>query len=234
MVGTFNSSSRDRTVPILEFNEVSFAHPGSQNLFFKVNFSIAPGTFALVRGPSGSGKSTLLRLIARLEDPTSGQILFSGRPLADFDPPKLRRQAAYIQQTPTVIDASVRHNLLLPFSFKANQDLNPPDDKALRQRLDEFLLPDVDLSRQAKSLSVGQQQRLCLIRAMLLNPGLLLMDEPTSALDKDSRLAVEQITESMNLDKKITVIMVSHQDYRPRNLDPLLLEVKDGRIKRHN
>jgi ABC-type transport system involved in cytochrome c biogenesis ATPase subunit len=112
--------------------------------FYFENFlGITPGVFYHVTGPSGSGKSTLLRLIIRLEEPTQGCILFNGAPLTDTYPPYLRRAILYLPQTPVAMDGSVRDYLLLPFTFKANQDLQKPDDSHLMERLKAFLLDNI-------------------------------------------------------------------------------------------
>ncbi|MBW1865049.1 MAG: ATP-binding cassette domain-containing protein, partial [Deltaproteobacteria bacterium] len=149
---------------IIVFENVSFAYPGDKVLFQKLSMGITPGTFYHVKGPSGSGKSTLLRLIIRLEEPTQGHILFNGAPLTGTYPPHLRRAILYLPQTPVAMDGSVRDYLLLPFTFKANQDLQKPDDSHLMEQLKAFLLDDVHLNDHVQTLSVGQLQRLCFIR----------------------------------------------------------------------
>jgi putative ABC transport system ATP-binding protein len=80
----------------------------------------------------------------------------------------------------------------------------------------------------AAALSVGQKQRVCIIRSLLLRPELLLMDEPTSALDRESRHIVEQLTEELNREG-MTIILVSHSDYRPQ-VAHVCVTVKDGRM----
>jgi putative ABC transport system ATP-binding protein len=193
-----------------------------------LDLAVAPGAFVLVEGPSGSGKSTLLRLFARLETPASGQVRFRGRPLDQWDPPELRRRVVLLQQTPALVDGSVRENLLLPFSFRANADRTPPGDEELAGRLHDFLLSGVGLEDDALALSVGQRQRLALIRALLLRPEALLMDEPTSALDPESAQVVEQRAEALNLERGLTVVMVSHRGYGPQRVSPVRLRVAGG------
>jgi putative ABC transport system ATP-binding protein len=216
---------------IVAFSSVTFSYSPSQVLFKDLSYTFKCGTFYLVRGPSGVGKSTLLRLINRLEDPGSGEILFKGRPLQSYHPPVLRRSILYIQQTPTVVHGSVRDNLLLPFTFKSNKDLVNPGDERLRDYLDELLLRGVNLDDNALTLSVGQLQRLCLIRGLLLLPEILLLDEPTSALDDESRKVVETMAERQCLESNRAVIMVSHREYRPRAAQPVNLEIKNSRVE---
>jgi len=216
---------------ILAFENVSFAFPGRSKLFQNLSIEMTSGDFVVIQGPSGAGKTSLLRLINRLEEPSSGRILFKGRPLSSYHPPVLRRSLMYVQQTPTVLDGSVRKNLLLPFAFKNNQVLKPPDDRKLQGMLAEFLLSGVRLSDNARNLSVGQQQRLCFIRGLLLNPEVLLLDEPTSALDPESSRVVEMGTERMNLDYGLTVIMITHKPFQAGNIKPVLMKFANGRVK---
>ena len=215
--------------PILELCDAAFAYPGGRSVFQGAGFALSKGSLTLVKGPSGAGKSTLLRLLNRLEEPTRGAVLYQGRPLSEYSPPVLRRNISYLQQTPVLLDASVRDNLLLPFSFKANQDKPRPQDNTLRARMAEFLLDDVSLADNAATLSVGQKQRLCLIRALLLSPSVLLLDEPTAALDTESRAIVENAAETLCLEGA-TVVMAGHQEYVPRRVTPALLEVRDRTI----
>lgn len=210
---------------------LDFAWPDGTVCLSGVELSIRGGEFVLLKGPSGGGKSTLLRVLSRLERPDSGTFDYMGASVGAVAPERYRREVCLIQQTPTVVAGDVKTNLLLPFSFAANHDLAPPDDAALRQGLDSLLLSDVPLDRAAKSLSVGQRQRLCLLRAMLLSPRALLLDEPTSALDPESRRVVEDTAERLCKDEGVTVILVSHNDYEPRSVDFRIVNMRECRLR---
>lgn len=217
---------------IIVFENVHFSFNGKRPVFQGCSLSLEKGGFYLVRGPSGAGKSTFLRMINRLEAPESGRILFKGLPLDSQAPPLLRRTILYIQQTPTVIDSTVRDNILLPFTFKINQQLHRPDDEKIEGLMREFMLDDVGLSDNALNLSVGQKQRLCFIRGMVLSPEILLLDEPVSSLDKESAAIVEKAIEDRAA-AGLTIIMVSHHEYNPpRRLNPLIIEVPGFEIKK--
>jgi putative ABC transport system ATP-binding protein len=194
---------------LFEIQDLTYGYPGRAKVFRNATARIGNGEFLVLEGPSGAGKSTLLRLLCRLEEPDSGTILLRGEPLSAMDPVRLRRRVCYIQQTPTVVEGSVRANLLLPFGFKANSDLARPGDEALRARLLEFLLDEVELDQPASALSVGQKQRLCLIRALLLEPEAMLFDEPTSALDKQSAAVVMDAAKRLH-SAGVGVILVTH------------------------
>lgn len=131
-------------------------------------------------GPSGAGKSTLLRLLNRLADPEQGRVLFESRDVRELDPLELRRRAVLVQQLPAPIPGTVGDNV----SYGARL-LHRNVDLGLL--LEHVALPVSYHDRDAVRLSVGEQQRLMLARALALEPDALLLDEPTSALDERAR-----------------------------------------------
>ena len=199
---------------LLRFEQVCFAYPGGRGALREVSLSVRAGDFLLITGPSGAGKSTLLRLLARLEEPQSGAILFRNKSLDQYPPPLLRRKICLLPQSPLVVDGTIRDNLLLPFRFAANRDLAAPGEDVLRHWLERLELSGISLAENAHNLSLGQNQRLCLIRLLLLDPVIALLDEPASALDAESRNIVTAVTEERNR-SGTTVLYVSHSDYRP-------------------
>lgn len=194
------------------------------------NLDVPGGAFVLLTGPSGAGKSTLLRLFCRLEEPQAGAVLLRGHPVSELPPPLLRRRVAYLQQSPTVMPGTVRENLLLPFSFKSAAGAAPPDDAALSALLARLAAADIPLSQEAATLSVGQRQRLCLARALLTKPEILLLDEPVSALDAESARAVMDAAEGFCLDDGGTVLLVSHAEFTPARVSPLAYRLEQGRL----
>ncbi len=208
--------------PLLEIRNLSFAYEGSTALVFEVlNLAVQEGEFILVKGPSGSGKSTLLRLICRLNKPQGGSILFQGSDTTSIAPATLRSLVSYVAQIPQMIDATVEENLLLPFSFAVNAAKPRPGSEELREMLRKFYLADVTLEHSAMKLSIGQKQRLAIMRALLQEPLLLLLDEPTSALDQESASMVFSIMERLNTEERKTLITVTHIDYNPETVKPL-------------
>ena len=216
---------------MIVLSNVTFGYSGGHTLLRDVSYSFQRGGFYVVQGPSGAGKSTLLRLLNRLEEPVGGTITFRGRPLSSYDAPELRRSVLYLSQTPIAIDGSVQTNLMLPFTFQSNSTFERPDEETLRRRLEHFLLNEVDLNHQAQSLSVGQLQRLCLIRGLLLSPAVLLLDEPTSALDPASRRIVQSTTEQFCRQSNATVIVVAHEPIRPLEIEPVVLQLVNKELK---
>ncbi|MDD2605205.1 MAG: ABC transporter ATP-binding protein [Desulfobacteraceae bacterium] len=204
--------------PLLAFDAVSFTYPGrTAPVLEDLSFEVVAGRFVSVEGPSGSGKSTLLRLACRLEAPDAGVVRFAGQPVDAMPRGLLRRRVSYVQQTPALLADSVRANLRLAFGLRVNRYLEAPGDGRLRQGLDEFLLEKISLDQPARELSVGQKQRLCLLRAMLLAPEVLLLDEPTAALDRDNARRVLEIVKGLNRHQGVTIVMVSHNPADARN-----------------
>jgi putative ABC transport system ATP-binding protein len=216
---------------IIDFRDVSFAFPDQKPLLRDVSLCIEKGVFYLIQGPSGVGKSTFLRLLNRLEEPLSGEIRFKGKPLETYSPPRLRRSLLYIQQTPTAVDGSVEDNLLLPFSFKTNLHLEKPSREKIVKLLEAVHLNHVEMNDHARTLSVGQLQRLCLVRGLLPNPEVLLLDEPTSALDRESAMAVTALLERLNVESNLTVLSVAHQTYDLGNVRYRHLQMRDGHME---
>lgn len=223
-------SSADDSVggnPALEFRNVSFSWAGGRGLC-NVSFSVPGGQFVLISGPSGAGKSTLLRLAVRLEEAEQGQILLDGEPLDSIYPPLLRSRISYVQQTPVLLPGTVRDNLLMPFSLRVRKDADVPADSLLQEWMERLDLGDVGLASGADELSVGQRQRVCLIRSILTRPEVICFDEPTSALDQASREKVEHAAEQLAADG-VAVLMVNHTGYRP-GCPHLYLEVSNGKV----
>ncbi|MGC8775431.1 MAG: ABC transporter ATP-binding protein [Chlorobaculum sp.] len=201
---------------LLELRDLSFGYDkGGPPVFEHLSLDVGKGEFLVVKGPSGSGKSTLLRLICRLNTPRSGAILFRGRNTTEIPPPELRSKVTYVPQIPQMIDGTIRDNLLLSFTFAQAQRKSPPDDASLERMLEAFYLQGVGLDQSANKLSVGQKQRLSIMRAILTEPDVLLLDEPTSALDTESASMVFSIVERLNTGEGKTVLIVTHSEYLP-------------------
>jgi len=216
---------------IIELSGLSFSYPRGKRLFTSMSMGFQKGRFYLIQGVSGAGKSTLLRLINRLEEPAKGEITYNGKSLAAYPAPYLRKKIVYIQQTPTVMPGTVKENLLLPFTFHSNQDREKPNDEKLLTLLQTFYLQDIDLNQSAQNLSVGQLQRVCLIRGFLLSPDVILLDEPTSALDEISAGIVESKAEEFCRHHQSTILMVSHRPFTPKSVRPHILEITGGGIR---
>ncbi len=204
----------------IELRDVSLSYDGHEPLLRSIALVVESGEFVLIEGPSGSGKSSLLRLLNRLQEPTSGEILLDETPIVSHDVTALRRRIGYVQQTPVMLRGSVAENFQLPFRFSSARDRAAPNSDRLRELMDDFLLQDVQLTDEATRLSVGQKQRVALIRTLLTAPELLLCDEPTSALDAQSREIVQSSLERLNIEDRMSVIQVTHLEVSSKRAHP--------------
>lgn len=187
---------------------------GERHLVGPVSFTLKPGRTMGMHGPSGAGKSTILRCLvgllpAGLE--VDGEVQILGRnPRARRGLPELRSQAVLVGQVPVVFPGSVLANATFGLRHVARStrpELVARAEAALREA---GLWDEVAerLHEPADTLSVGQRQRLCLARALALDPSLLLLDEPTSALDTSARDAVEEAVAGLRGVR--SVLLVSH------------------------
>jgi putative ABC transport system ATP-binding protein len=194
---------------------------GGTVLLDEVTCSVAAGACTALVGPSGAGKSTLLRLLNRLEEPSSGTLCLQGRPLADWDVLALRRRVGLVAQQSVLLTDRVADDLRV-----GRPDLG--EDQAARL-LRQVGLPAGMLSRPTAGLSGGEAQRVCLARALAVDPEVLLLDEPTSALDRASARAVEKVATQL-VAAGMTVVLVSHNTGQARRLADHVLVLKSGRL----
>jgi putative ABC transport system ATP-binding protein len=183
-----------------------------------------PRGASCVWGPSGSGKSTLLRLLNRLADPERGRVLFEGRDVRELDPLALRRKAVLVQQLPAPIPGTAAENV----AYGARLLHRSVDAELL---LEHVALPRGYADRDAARLSVGEQQRLMLARALALEPEALLLDEPTSALDEVARDAVEATLAHLRDDLGVSLVVVTHDREQAERLADHFVELEDGRVR---
>jgi putative ABC transport system ATP-binding protein len=206
---------------LFELRDVGLTRAG-RAVLDGVGAGIPAGATAIV-GPSGSGKSTLLRLLNRLADPDSGEISYQGRPLTERDPPALRREIAMVPQLPALLEGTVESNLAYAAGL-AGREL----DAARCLRL-AGLDPEY-AGRDVAKLSVGEQQRAMLARALTQEPRVLLLDEPTSALDHAARDAIEAALAELRRELEISVVLVTHDPEQARRLSDWVVRLESGRV----
>ncbi len=176
-----------------------------------------------IAGPSGSGKSTLLRLLNRLADPDSGRVRYEGTDVREREVLALRREVCLVPQLPALIEGTVHDNVgygarLAGHSFDVRHCLELAG-----------LDPGFD-RRDAAKLSVGEQQRVMLARALALEPRVLLLDEPTSALDEGARDAVEATLKRLRGRTSISIVLVTHDGAQARRLSDYAVRVESGTV----
>jgi len=209
-------------VPVLfELRDVSLSR-GGRRILESVEGEIPAGATAIV-GPSGAGKSTLLRLLNRLADPDEGRVLYRDRPLDSYDPLALRREVSLVPQLPALLEGTVGSNLAYAARL-AGRDGG--GDRCL-------LLAGLDpgfAARDVAKLSVGEQQRAMLARALAQEPSVLLLDEPTSALDHAARDAIEATLARLREELEISIVLVSHDPEQARRLGEWVVRIEEGRV----
>ncbi|MGQ0679800.1 MAG: ABC transporter ATP-binding protein [Actinomycetota bacterium] len=214
------SRTNDVPTPRLAAQDVVLQR-GGRTVLERVSFSVPPGATHALLGPSGSGKSSLLRCLNRLEEPAAGRICLNGADIVTFAPTRLRRKVALVAQLPSVFPGGVRANL--------TYGLEGVPEGALASALEGVDLDATFLDRTSEALSVGQAQRVCLARALIRDPEVLVLDEPTSALDQDSARAFERSVAARGR-AGLTIVLVSHDLAQAARLAATASLLVDGRV----
>ena len=192
-------------------------HYGKKQVLAGIDMRIPKRKVTALIGPSGCGKSTLLRCMNRMNDLFSdchidGTIELEGKNIYsdDIDVPSLRRQIGMVFQRPNPFPKSIYENVIYGLRLQGIKDERKLDDAVERSLKTAALWNEVkdSLYENAFALSMGQQQRLVIARAIAIEPKVLLLDEPTSALDPISMLTIEELIS--DLKKKYTVVIVTH------------------------
>jgi putative ABC transport system ATP-binding protein len=174
-------------------------------------------------GASGAGKSTLLRLLNRLADPAAGTVRYRGRDVREVDVLALRRDVGLVPQVPALLEGTVADNVLYG-SRLAERGADVAECLRLAG-LDAEFAP-----RPAHALSVGEQQRVMLARALALRPSALLLDEPTSALDDATKTAIEVTLRELHAGAGLSLVLVTHDVAQAERLADRVLTLDRHRL----
>ena len=216
---------------MISFNQVHKRYPGGYQALKNVSFSIAEGEMVFLTGHSGAGKSTLLKLIAAIERPNLGSVLVNNKNVGTLKPralPYLRRNLGIIfQDHKLLFDRSVFDNVMLPlqicgFDYRESH-------KRVRAALDK-----VGLLKREKSnpieLSGGEQQRLCIARAIVNRPAILLADEPTGNLDAEYAQQIMAILKSFH-QVGATLLISTHDESVLQDTGVRVLNLRQGELQ---
>ena len=194
---------------MIRFEQVSKTYPGGFHALKNVSFNIDKGEMIFVAGHSGAGKSTILKLIAGITKPTTGKVWMNNQDIGSLNDNQigfLRQHIGIVFQDHKILfDRNVIQNVLLPLRIIGY-------DQAQAEKRARVAIEKVGLAGREGAdpvtLSGGEQQRLCIARAVALKPDVLLLDEPTSALDPISTSRIEQLVEELK--QEFTIMIVTH------------------------
>src|ERR1700674_800911 len=216
----------------IAFKEITKQFPGTQSpAVDAVTFEVTEGKTCMLVGTSGSGKTTLLRMVNRLIEPTSGEILIDGKNILQENPILLRRRIGYvIQQVGLFPHMSIAENIRVTAEIAGGWT-----KQRLASRVDELLelvglSPDQYRKRFPRQLSGGQQQRVGLARALATDPAILLMDEPFGALDAITRARMQDELLRVQRDVHKTILFVSHDIEEAFKLGDQIAVLSEGKL----
>ena len=199
---------------MIEVSDLEFAYPGQQFQLRVEKFSVAAGEQVALIGPSGSGKSTLLHLLAGIALPDKGKVIIAEQDLANLR--RSARNSFRIANVGLVFQSfellpylSALDNLLLPFRLSSQAELSASVRQRARELAGGLEIAD-KLSRFPNQLSQGEQQRVAIGRALIIEPPLLLADEPTGNLDPKNKQRVLDLMLESASQRGVTVVMVTH------------------------
>lgn len=195
-----------------------------------LNLEIGKGKFVVLIGPSGCGKTTTLKMINRLIEPTSGSIFIDGEDITKVNPVLLRRKIGYvIQQIGLFPNMTIAQNIeVVPKLLKW------PVEKRRKRKVELLQLVGMNaeeyMNRYPSELSGGQQQRIGVLRALAVEPPLILMDEPFGALDPITRETLQDEVKKIQKELNKTVIFVTHDMDEALKMADIIVLMKDGKV----
>ncbi len=215
---------------MISFSQVYKRYPNGYEALRNISFNLEAGEMALITGHSGAGKTTLLRLIAAIERPTSGSIIVNGQNVSTLKSgaiPFLRRNLGLVFQDQKILfDRNVFQNVLLPLQISGF------GSKAATRRV-RAALDKVGLLNREKAwpitLSGGEQQRLCIARAIVNRPSILIADEPTSNLDADYARDIMAMFVSFN-QVGVAILIATHDVELLGSMQQRILTLSHGEL----
>jgi tungstate transport system ATP-binding protein len=211
---------------LAEFKNVTKAF-GDKIVLENVNLLIQTGEILALLGPNGSGKSTILKILAFLENATSGEVKFQDEAVNAKNTERLRMHSTLVFQKTTLFDLSVRDNVA--YGLKIRKVPKAEQDEAVREALRIVKLEGFE-KRSACKLSGGEQQRVAIARALVLKTKLLLLDEPTANLDPKNALIIEEVIATVNRELKTTIVLATHNMFQAKILPSRIALINDGKI----
>ena len=222
---------------ILEIKDLTF-HYNNCKILDRVSLRVEKNKITAIYGDSGSGKSTILSAMSLMfrEIPeaviTGGEILFKSKNILELkkEIPSHRRKVSYIYQHPNPLNKTIFENAAFPLKIAGIKDKTEINDRVTAALKEVNLYEQVKdrLNESAFKLSGGQKQKLCIARALVMKPDILLLDEPTSSLDSASRKIIEELILTLKNDH--TIVFVSHEKEQISRLADRIYCCSNGRV----
>ena len=210
----------------LDLQQLSKSHGAAFTLTIS-ELTIARGEVLALIGPTGAGKSTLLRLLAGLDNPSSGHIRFDGNPfIGDRLTTTTRHRIATVFQRPLLLSRSVQANVEYPLQLRGTSGSQADRVRKLLERFDLWKLRD----QAAGTLSGGQTHLVALARALVVEPDLLLLDEPTANLDPGNVALVEEVVRDLQQARGMTIVWATHNLFQARRVADRVALLLEGRL----
>lgn len=209
---------------------VSKRYPGGHEALANITLTVETGELVFITGHSGAGKSTLLKLMAAIERPTSGSVIVNGQNVGSLRArgiPFLRRNFGLVfQDHKLLFDRNAFENVMLPLDITGFD--HREGARRARAALDKVGLLHKEKARPI-TLSGGEQQRLCIARAIVHRPAVLLADEPTGNLDAEYAAEIGTLFRDFN-QVGVTVVLATHDAQLAQRLNPRLVGIRSGRL----
>ena len=200
---------------------------GDKTVLENVNLQIKEGEILALLGPNGSGKTTILRILALIENVTSGELQILGEKVTAKNAERIRLLTSLVFQKTTVFTTSVYNNLA--YGLKIRKTPREQRDREVRKALELVKLEGFE-NRPARKLSGGEQQRVAIARALVLKTKLLLLDEPTANLDPKNAQILEEVIATVNHEMKTTIVISTHNMFQAKKLPSRIALIDEGRI----
>lgn len=213
----------------VELRHVSFSYRGDSRVLHNVNLTIEPGQTVALVGPTGAGKTSIANLIARFYDVTEGEVLIDGLDVRQVEQRSLRRQMGLVPQDPFLFSGAIADNIRFGRPDAADREL---EEAARLANAHDFIttLPEgyqTLILEGGVNLSIGQRQLLCIARAILAEPRILILDEATSSVDTLTEVLIQEALRRLLANR--TAIVIAHRLNTVRQADVICV-VQAGRI----
>lgn len=222
----------EQPLPLLEACRIGRrGDPDEAVLLADVSLALRAGDRLGLVGPTGAGKTVLLRALARLDPLSAGELFWQGNSVQGSGVPPFRTRVMYLHQRPVLVEGSVEANLRCPFALKHHRHRRFDRQRVADwlQRLDR---PESFLAKRHQDLSGGEAQLAGLLRAVQLDPQVLLLDEPTAALDRHSAALVERFVADWLVDRpdERAFVWVSHNTQQTERMCERIIQMNDGHV----